>query len=110
MKSLLKSIQYDLLDFIEGEDESDYCSEDVTACITMLLEFLSSIESEVQTIETANTHVHTLVLALNELNEDCAHCLIETGQREDICEFIQQTLLAANIEIKSDITEQWRDW
>jgi len=110
MKSLLKTIQYDMLDFIEGEQEPDYSSDDVTSCITLLLEFLSNIDSEEQTLESAKTHVHKLVLALNELNEDCEHCLIETMQREDICAFIEKALLAANVEFDADLTEEWREW
>lgn len=110
MKSLLKVIQYDMLDFIEGEDEAAYTCADVTTCIETLLDFLTSIDAEKQTIETAKAHVRELILSLNELNEECQHCLIETGQREDICEFIRKALLSANIEFSSDITEQWREW
>lgn len=65
MKSLLKSIQYGMLDFIDGEDEPDYSSEDVTACITSLLEFMSSMESDTQTIDSAKIYVKELVLSLN---------------------------------------------
>ncbi|PKG81700.1 hypothetical protein CXF85_17145 [Colwellia sp. 75C3] len=110
MKNLLKSIQYDLLDFIEGEDDPDYTSEDVAACITTLLDFMSAIESESQTKDSAKEHIKTLVLSLNSLNESCDDCLIDTGQREDICEFIQKVLSAANIDFPGDITEEWRMW
>lgn len=110
MKSLLKSIQYGMLDFIEGEDEPDYSAEDVTACITILLEFMSTIQAENQTIESAKAHVKTLVLSLNSLNDSCDDCLIETDQREDICEFIQSVLSSANIHFEGDITETWREW
>jgi hypothetical protein len=110
VKNLLKTIQYDLLDFIEGEDEPDYSSEDVTACITSLLEFMSSIESEVQTLESAKDHIKTLVLSLNNLNESCDDCLIDTNQREDICLFIEKVITAANVEFTSDVTEEWRMW
>lgn len=110
MKNLLKSIQYDMLDFIEGEDEPDYTAEDVTVCITSLLEFMTAIESDKQTIESAKDHVKTLVLTLNALNESCDDYLIETGQREDICEFIQKVTSAANIEFDGDVTQEWRVW
>jgi hypothetical protein len=110
VKNLLKNIQYDLLDFIEGEDEPDYTSQDVTVCITSLLEFMSAIESEKQTKESAKEHIKTLVLSLNALNESCDDCLIETSQREDICAFIQKVISAANITFVGDITEEWRMW
>ncbi len=110
MKSLLKSIQYGMLDFIEGDDEPDYTSEDVRACITLLLEFMSVVESESQTIDSAREHVKNLVISLNELNEKCDECLIETDQREDICDFIFKVVSNANIDFSGDITEEWRDW
>lgn len=110
MKNLLKVIQYDMLDFIEGEEQPGYCADDVTSCIKLLLEFLTAIDSEKQTFESATNHVQALVLALNELNDDCQHSLIETTQREDICEFIQKTLLAAGIALDGDITQEWREW
>ena len=110
MKNLLKSIQYDLLDFIEGDNEPDYTPEDVTACITSLLEFMSSIESEAQTIQSAKDHIKTLVLSLNTLNESCDDCLIDTNQREDISLFIQKVISAANIELSSEVTEEWITW
>lgn len=110
MKSLLKSIQYGMLDFIEGEDEPDYSVEDVTACITVLLEFMSTIQAENQTIESAKEHVQALVLSLNNLNDRCDDCLIETDQREEICEFIQRVLSSVNIHFEGDITEEWREW
>ncbi len=99
-----------MLDFIEGEDEPDYTSEDVKLCITSLLEFMSSMESEAQTIASAKAHIKTLVLSLNSLNQQCDDCLIETAQREDICEFIQKVISAANVTFVGDVTEEWREW
>ncbi|PKI17512.1 hypothetical protein CXF71_03680 [Colwellia sp. 12G3] len=99
-----------MLDFIEGEDEADYTSEDVTICITTLLDFMSAIESEIQTQDSAKAHIKALVLSLNTLNESCDDCLIDASQREDICEFIQKVTSAANIEFVGDVTEEWRVW
>lgn len=110
MKNLLKSIQYDMLDFIEGEDVPDYTAADVTACITLLLEFMTEIEDETQTQESVRNHVRELVLALNDLNAKCDECLIETDQREDICQFISKVITNANVEFSGDITEEWRHW
>jgi hypothetical protein len=99
-----------MLDFIEGEDEPDYTSDDVTACITLLLEFMSTMASEIQTIDSSKNHIRDLVLSLNELNEDCDQSLIETDQREEICEFIQKVVSTANVGLDGDVTEEWRDW
>jgi hypothetical protein len=110
VKSLLKSIQYGMLDFIEGDDDPDYTSTDVTTCITLLLEFMTEIEYETQTKESVKNHVRDLVLALNDLNAKCDDCLIETDEREEICEFIFKVIANANVEFALDITEEWRNW
>ena len=99
-----------MLDFIDGEDEPDYTSEDVTDCITLLLDFMSEVESEPQTLESVKDKVRDLVISLNDLNADCDECLIETDQREEICEFIFKVVTNANVEFSGDITEEWRDW
>jgi len=99
-----------MLDFIEGDDEPDYTSEDVTTCITLLLEFMSDIDAESQTLESAKSYVKDLVLSLNQLNAKCDECLIETDQREEICEFISKVVADAKVDFTGDITEEWRDW
>lgn len=110
MKNILKGIQYDLLDYIDGDEDAEYTAEDVTACITLLLEFMSNVEDKVNDQNTAEIEVRELVLSLNELNEQCDHALIETSQREDIVLFIEKVLAAANVVFDDDITESWRDW
>jgi len=110
MKNLLKIIQYDLLDFIEVEEDCKYSSSDVTACIKLLLEFYTTIDTQEQSIESAKVHVNNLILSLNELDDECENALIEAGQREDIVEFIQKCLISAHIEIEGDITQQWKTW
>ncbi len=99
-----------MLDFIEGEDEPDYTPEDVKVCITSLLAFMSSIESESQTIDSVKAHIKALALTLNALNEQCDGGLIDTVQREDIGEFIQKVISAAKVEFVSDITEELNVW
>jgi len=113
-----------MLDFIEieSEDESgpsytsadvsacpSYTSADVSACVTNLLDFMAAIESEIQTETSAKEHVATLLFSLNDLNESCDDDLIDNNQREDIVEFIEKALSAANITLPGgDITAQWR--
>ena len=99
-----------MLDFIDGEDEPDYTSEDVNACITLLLEFMSEVDYMTQTLDSVKHTVKDLVLSLNDLNARCDECLIETDQREEICEFILKVVANANVEFTGDLTEEWRDW
>ena len=120
MKSILKGIQYDLLDFIEGHNEElgegdsdsepSYTTEDVTACIKLLLEFLSAMESAEQTLVSATAHVRELILALDELNEKCDGCLIETAQREEISDFIEKVFIAENVTLDTDLSQELRQW
>jgi len=110
LKNILKGIQYDLLDYIEDEEDAEYTVEDVTECITLLLEFMSNVEERVTDLNTAEIEVRELVLSLNELNEQCADALIETSQREDIVLFIEKVLIESNVVFEEDITERWREW
>ena len=49
--------------------------------------------------------------ALNSLNARCGGTLIETDQREDICEFIIRAGCLAGFNGEGeDGTEAWRDW
>ena len=55
--------------------------------------------------------VKELVLALNDLNEGADHCLLETDEREAICELIQCSAEECGlIDPESDVTEEWREW
>lgn len=54
------------------------------------------------------------ILALNELN-DLEQSLIETGEREDLCELIDKITLAAGLNPQNyadgaGIADQWREW
>jgi hypothetical protein len=110
MKNTLKSIQYGLLDYIEGEENPDYSSADVTACIKLLLEFMATIMNLENQSEAAKTNsecttalVYELVLSLNSLNDDCDGCLIASEEQEEITEFIEKVLLTANVEITGKV-------
>lgn len=57
----------------------------------------------------------TAVLNLNNLNQEVDSCLIETGEREQLCELIDQITIAAELNPKDyadgqGIADEWRDW
>ena len=55
--------------------------------------------------------VKITVEALNELNESTEFQLIETDQREDICEIIiRGRHLRGYNDMEDDITGEWREW
>ena len=98
-----------MFDFIEGEEDPLYSNSDIKTFGEILVTFNNSIQNHV-TIEKALLEVKRLVLGLNELNERCDFSLIETDQREDICQFIFDTLDENGVEFDGDVTEEWRDW
>jgi hypothetical protein len=56
----------------------------------------------------------TAILSLNKLNGE-VDGLIETGEREDLCELIDQITIAADMNPKNygdgeGIADQWREW
>ena len=59
-------------------------------------------------------HFKTAVLALNDLDDSIAG-LIETGEREDLCELFDEIAKAAGIDSQKygagdGIASEWRDW
>ncbi len=52
----------------------------------------------------------TAVLAFNKLNDECEQPIIETDQREMLCELLLSAAHEAGLEGDEDITEEWREW
>ncbi|HEY6162705.1 MAG TPA: hypothetical protein VI112_15860 [Bacteroidia bacterium] len=55
------------------------------------------------------------ILETNELDEQCDHGLIETGEREDLCELTNQITIACGLDPKKygsgeGLASEWRDW
>ena len=49
------------------------------------------------------------MLALNDLNEELDYALIETVEREAICELIQTAAVDCGLQdVPDDVTEDWR--
>ena len=106
-----------------GKDENDenfdpefdagYTQINVDECEQILTDFLSNI---LATPTDGKNHfimelVKNTILKLNSLNNKCDDGLIETGQREEICELIDLAVQQAGLDTKgNDITEEWREW
>ena len=99
-----------MLDFIEDDDDADYSEKDIAECKLYLDEFLNQMSLSNLDADVALSEVKKLVISLNELNERCDECLIETDQREEICELIFMALTNASIPFEGDPTEEWREW
>ena len=55
------------------------------------------------------------VEALNALNEEIDNVLIETGEREELCDLLDAITIAANLNPEDyadgeGIADEWRDW
>ncbi len=105
--ALLESAKDSMIDFMP---HASYTQSDVEKCMQILNAYLEKMESCNSKAE-GMALVKQTVLALNDLNESLEHELIETDQREDICEII---ILASHLkginDRDDDITEDWRDW
>lgn len=64
--------------------------------------------------------IKRVVLVLNEINEDHDGAGYETMEREELCRYIDQTLMEHGIDVpalaarrgtsRTEITDDWRDW
>lgn len=88
-----------------------YTDEDVDCCASILDNYLASVNSGSAITELEiREAVKKAVLDLNALNSRCGGNLIETDQREAICEIILASAQNAGIGTNDDITEEWREW
>jgi hypothetical protein len=106
-------------DVDEDDDDADddfdpgYSQVHVDRCreiLDVFFEELQAIPGEDRNAEIMEV-VQSVVTELNELNDETEGGLIETDQREQLCEII---ILAAKeaglVTDVYDITEEWRDW
>ncbi|MBE1555551.1 tetratricopeptide repeat protein [Sporosarcina limicola] len=97
----------------DDDDEEDfnqpYMDEDVDCCGFILDNFIDRLsvcggEDEIMAC------VKSVVGQLNTINGRCGYELIETGERENLCEFIIRAANLAGYPTNEDVTEEWRDW
>lgn len=102
-------LQSSMMDYMTSADVS-YTEEDVAECIEILDDHLDDLEKTKSKSEAMKL-VEKTVLDLNDLNDDCDGELIETDQRENLCEVIIHAgfLMGYNRE-DDDVTEEWREW
>lgn len=97
-----------MIDFMD--EDTGYNQSHVDECGRILDDYLEAI-SIAENKETATGITKSTVQKLNELNEQSGEELIETDQREQICEMI---ILAGHLKgfngADEDVTEDWREW
>ena len=94
------------------QDGAGYTEADITRCGEILDEYIDRL-SQVDDPDAGAIllYVEKVVRDLNELNDECNYSLIETDQRELLCDFIEKVAQEAGLENDgTDITEEWREW
>lgn len=115
----LNRINAHLLDTMQGfmhsiekkGGEAPYTAADIERCAAILDAFIAKLHSAAGNAERIMLTVRDTVLNLNNLSKE-VESLIETAQREDLCEFIELAAKVGGLDIDAgqDITEQWREW
>lgn len=99
-------------DSSDPDFDAGYTQAEVDRCSSILDAFLATLAPIDGPGNSAAIMEATerAVLALNDLNDECDGGLIETDQREQLCEIIILAAKDAGLETDEDITEEWRDW
>ena len=110
LKVILRSLEDGMMSYMEEYEGVRYSKAHVDECIVTLKQFGKALD-------TASDHASAMecvkqtVIRLNDLNERGGGKLIETDQREDICQYIiNYCMMTGYLERFEDVTEEWRDW
>lgn len=113
IESMVNYMTLDEEEEFEADDFDSYTQDDINTCEEIIDDYLKSVLSGDLSNAEILKHVETTIVKLNKLNEKCDHQLIETGQREDICEIIIEAARLAGFVFSQDdedITYEWREW
>ncbi len=101
-----------MLRFIHEFDDELYTEDDVNAVRALLEAYVEALAAlkdptDAQIME----QVRDVVLTLNRLNQDREYPMIETEEREMLCEVIQRCAEDCGLkDAPHDVTEEWREW
>ena len=94
----------------DGTDPG-YAERDIDACEAIVDRYLDAARDAAGQPAQARSALKTAVLALNALNARCGHALIETEQREGLCDLLLGAAAEAGLGSgEEDLTEAWREW
>ncbi|GLW57540.1 hypothetical protein Kpho01_55510 [Kitasatospora phosalacinea] len=95
------------------------------ALLTATDAVLQGFETDVRGLAGASDEqvmavVERVVLALNAVNESFDGAAYETGEREQLCEYLDRVLVDGGVDVPAlagrlgidryEITDEWRDW
>lgn len=107
-----------IIDFMSPDDEESdpdfdcgYTQADVNAFLRIIDVYLVRVANikDADQAEILGT-IQDAIEQLNRLNNSCNGSLIETDQREDLCELLLVAGKLAGLETDHDVTVQWREW
>ncbi|UOD28443.1 hypothetical protein INH39_23750 [Massilia violaceinigra] len=116
----IASIRADLLDEMtaymercaeDAGEEPPYGKAEIDECASILDAYAAAIDKLPKPAEreAIMKEVERVVVALNEFDERGGG-IIETEEREKLCDIIYLVAKDAGLEADEDITEEWRDW
>lgn len=108
-------------------DSSECCMDELysDAFVAKVELLLKSFVDQVNQLSVADVaflgkHLKSLVIALNDVNEEYDHAVIETGEREQLCQFMEDVINDSKVDLEEfathlgceqdEVTDQWRDW
>ena len=94
---------------------TQYTDANCNACKQIFDELIEGLikAGENAPAETKLSIFKEAILKTNVLNQQCGYALIETGEREELCELTDVISVAAGLDPKSyheGIASEWRDW
>ena len=109
---LQKTVIVPMTDYVSDCGDCGFTKKDIKKCEKLILKYLFALEKmKKPTDEKIMECVKTLVLTLNQLNKKTDYCLLETDERESICEIIQESAVACGLaDPADDVTEEWREF
>lgn len=102
--------------FIEDEEEPPYQEKYILLLKDILIGFhdeIAVLNPSRVNIDDIQSIVRNYIEKINLLNNETDGCFVETGEREDICEFFNYTVnqvISLRRHQISDITEEYRDF
>ena len=105
-----------MVSFMEGdenepESECGYTQADISQCASIIDAYLADIAANTEAgDDQLRLAIQQVVLQLNDLNDSCDGWLIETDEREDLCQILLVAAQECGLTTTEDVTEEWRDW
>ena len=100
------------MDDLRGDGaDPGYAERDIDACEAIVDRYLEAARDAAGQPAQVRIALKTAVLALNALNARCGYTLIETEQREGLCDLLLGAAAEAGLGSgEEDLTEAWREW